>query len=538
MKLNLLLIFLFLLLQPPVRGQAEMWLNSESLIRDVLNSAWFADDSATVGTVLAYRSPWIQRSDVSPPDLPLTTSERRWLNRTNTLLDRAPRGLTYLSGGQSESHWLLAPYWRVRVLTNDQTALETTNGFRLRFNSGSFSGGIRFRDATLNGEQGLLASPLFPDRNQLTRIDTVGTLATYDRLEGGLRWQGKMYTLYTVRDRLWIGSGHRVSVLPAADSPPLNQVGLQLNFSPWTLDYRLVELHSFVPQITPPVVNSGNPHTLDRPKHLAMHTLSWNHPRWQIRLTDLVVFSDQELRLGYLNPLNFFWSEEHAAGDRDNSLLAMGFTGKVRKALFWGEWLLDDLSLSRLLSDYPVNKSALAGGLQMRWPAPLLWTLETGFARPFVYTHFHETDPFTHRGHWLAELKPNSWNSAFSAVAPLSGSCILQIQSRYSIQGKGYLQADGTWLNRGDRSEYPTFGQDDHFPLLAGEKEYQLQWGGRISRVWAPRFKNRSLSFVVLSLALEQQLIRGPAQVDTGDLTRTTNRDLMLWLELEYDYGF
>ena len=62
------------------------------------------------------------------------------------------------------------------------------------------------------------------------------------------------------------------------------------------------------------------------------HRLGWSNRHLSLGLGEMILMGDEGIGLGYLNPVNFYWSEQHARGDRENTLLL--FDARLRVPSF------------------------------------------------------------------------------------------------------------------------------------------------------------------------------------------------------------
>ncbi len=389
------------------------------------------------------------------------------------LSDEIPRSpLAFIP--QDNSLPRLYPLWSGSVTTDGSDSfIETTNGFSLIWEPTPSVGlKLHFKDATMRGSRDLFNSPAwYPSQHIAWTFNSDNDLYFHDELEGGIFYSGERFSALLGRDYLRLGHNRQLTTLTGANTPSANQLLLHYNADSFNAHYLLAELHSNLFETTYPENNMNKPHDVPVPKYLAYHRLAWRGPSFEIGLSDMVVFSEQPLRLGYLNPISFFWSEEHFNGDSDNSLLALDLSMIRPGWEIWSELLLDDLTFSRFFTDHPVSKTAAVIGGRIALSPGVMFTGGAGFARPFVYTHFYGSDDFRHEGRLLSSLQPNSLNYALSCRLLLTARQRLEASWDYTQQGVGYQQ-DGVYHNVGSSFDHTTFEGVTSFPFLSGRQQY------------------------------------------------------------------
>ncbi|MBL7032762.1 MAG: hypothetical protein ISR91_01325, partial [Candidatus Delongbacteria bacterium] len=433
----------------------------------------------------------------------------------------------------------LYPLWSGCVATDgDSTFLELTNGFSFAWEPALQVGlKLHFQDATVRGSRELFESPAWlPGDNLAWEAAGDGDLFFHDELEGGLLYSGEQFSALIGRDYLRLGHDQRLSTLTGTGTPSVNQLLFHYTGNGFEAAYLLAELHSNLSVTTTPADWGGKPHTVPLDKYLVYHRLAWQGERFACGFSDMVIFSEQPLRLGYLNPISFFWSEEHYGGDNDNSLLVLDFSLLHPGWELWSELLFDDLTFSRLFSSKPVNKTAIAAGWRIAPADGLLLSGGAAFTRPFVYTHFHATDDFRHQGRTLSSLQPNSLKYSLACRWLLTAAQHLEADWDWTVQGVGYWE-EGVYHNVGSSFEHTIFDGDANFPFLAGRKQYTqraaLSWylyGSPTLPFW-----NRQLEWLQLEMTFSQY--RAALALDPAG-TPNRHREVFnaLWLKLTLDH--
>ncbi len=112
--------------------------------------------------------------------------------------------------------------------------------------------------------------------------------------------------------------------------------------------------------------------------------------KFKFSISEIVVYGNRSPELGYLNPISFFWAQEHNLGDLDNILLAFDLGYRLFPGLvLYNTLVLDELSWQDLFSDWWGNKYSYQFGmffspLNMKLPD---LRLEYTATRPWTFTH-------------------------------------------------------------------------------------------------------------------------------------------------------
>jgi len=160
------------------------------------------------------------------------------------------------------------------------------------------------------------------------------------------------------------------------------------------------------------------------------------HVAW----SEMIVYGDRNMELDYLMPFNFFFSVEHARGDRDNLLMAFDFESQLfNNFTLYGTWFWDELNWFDLFSAWWANKHALQiGG---RWATTLGdrlldCQLEYTALRPWTYTHKFLTTNYTHGAQSLGfPYGPNTQHWYLKSNLYLTTRQQLRLESRYWRHG-------------------------------------------------------------------------------------------------------
>ena len=189
----------------------------------------------------------------------------------------------------------------------------------------------------------------------------------------------------------WGWSSGQSPVL-AATAIPFNRISIYKNVGNFMLEY----FHGSLLSASISDIHLSN---TKKEKYIAGH-------RAQIKInknlytsfSEIVIYGNRSPEIGYLNPISFYWSQEHNLGDLDNILMAVDLAWRITPGLIvYNTFLIDELSWQDLASDWWGNKYSYQLGLYFtsrNMSLPDL-RLEYNVTRPWTYTH--PDFSYTHR---------------------------------------------------------------------------------------------------------------------------------------------
>ena len=181
----------------------------------------------------------------------------------------------------------------------------------------------------------------------------------------------------------WGWSSGRSPII-AANAIPFNRISLYKNIGSLRLEY-------FHGSLLASSIQNIHLSNIKKEKFIAGH-------RAQIKInnnlytsfSELVVYGNRSPEIGYLNPISFYWSQEHNLGDLDNILMAFDISYRIIPGLIvYNTLLIDELSWQDIMSDWWGNKYSYQIGLfftSSNMSLPDL-RLEYNVTRPWTYTH-------------------------------------------------------------------------------------------------------------------------------------------------------
>lgn len=201
-------------------------------------------------------------------------------------------------------------------------------------------------------------------------------------------------------DHNFIGEGNRSLFLSDYGKPyPFGQIRARF----WRVEYTVIY------QLFREEFNSEW-----KRKHGATHYVSLNATKWlNFGIFESVTFQPKDTLLNrgydveYLNPVIFYRPQEYALGSSDNVLLGASFSAKWRTFTFYGQFILDEFSLTevKLKSGWWANKYGGQLGVKGKFSKDkkhFFFRTEFNVVRPYTYAHLNSGQNFGNQGSPLA----------------------------------------------------------------------------------------------------------------------------------------
>lgn len=254
-----------------------------------------------------------------------------------------------------------------------------------------------------------------------------------DNLNADISYRNSWLTAALGRGRFQVGNAISGSLVL---SDQVNDYGYFLaegRVGAWQLSF----LHGSLTAAkeTPAVRNAED---LIPDKYVALHQVTYQHRDWLTLFGgESVIYGKRGLDLNYLLPHTFWRVTEHNLGDRDNVLIFAGTSVKpARKLTLYLNGILDELTYSKLFTNWWGNKYALQTGAALYLPAlssagnaPPRLVLEATAVRPWTYTHYTNHTMYSHDGRPLGYAK---------------GSNLVDISAELNLPLKPWLQWNST----------------------------------------------------------------------------------------------
>ncbi len=346
--------------------------------------------------------------------------------------------------GSSTFHMELLASLEYRALMDDDRKTNVTLGqLGGRFRGtlgGVFGYGLMATNGTAKGDRALAMSD-----HQLRRNFNFADLDKdfFDFSEAYVTASWDWGAVALGREKRLIGSGYGNKFLISTNAQPFDAV----QFTAHAGDVRFLFLHGFLLS-EKEFVDNYRPYYDS--KYLAIHRLEADlFDALRFGVFESVIYSQREIDFGYLNPVNFYKSAEHAGGDRDNPMLGFDLaTLFVPGSQLYGSWLIDDVDFARWGDDWWGNKFIWQGGIANASLLPNTdVTLEYTRIEPYVYSHRLAGNQYTHNGDALGlELPPNSDEWYVAMRHWLSADLWMTLEVHRRRHGRNEVDEDGNVL--------------------------------------------------------------------------------------------
>lgn len=396
--------------------------------------------------------------------------------------------------------------------TSSTSGWQNTRGFRAggHLDLGSGFGRVFF-ETRLEENQVRLPRPAFGEETA-PRLGFVARpeegVYDYFVATGSVGYHTRRFEARFGRDRNRWGYG-RESVTLSNYATVYDQ--LQLRWNVWRIDFQ-----NLYARFTQPARAAGDP--LLPSYYGAFHRLSFDFGAGvEAELFESVIFAQDStgrggFELAYLNPFQFFRGTERELGSPDNAFVGAGlaWTTPARGARLYGQFLLDELKVSRFFDSWWGNKWAYLVGAYFVDPAPFGLDPIRGFdlrveyarIRPYTYSHraacnpnrdpacpsYDEQSgaaPYLHYGDFLGH--PAGANASDVAVT-----------ARWRPDPDFITTIDVVYTRLGRNSDLVNYGSDPSVPYETrppeAEDEAETLWGIRQNRLLIEgRFEARLL---------------------------------------------
>lgn len=311
-----------------------------------LGTAWLLDPHCPPPPAAWPLPRHVWRNAPSTPTLSWLSRARPWSRPDDAA---AARGLLAIRSGDFAAALdprLELATWRLDG-DADGSLAEAGNGLEAEaIWAGRAAFWLHVRDMGLEGDLDRRFHPLWrEDDRWLWEQSGDGTL-THDESRAGATLWGQAGATSTWQislgsDHLHWGTGTGRSVLIRGEqAPAVSHLRLSLESGRLSLLQIVGELASGeAGTIMPNPQHPADPKVLPREKWLVAHRLEWRGDQVALGLGEAVVVGDRRPGPGYLVPAGFLWSQQHAQGDLDNTLLFADLRWRL-PARLPGAWML------------------------------------------------------------------------------------------------------------------------------------------------------------------------------------------------------
>ncbi len=367
--------------------------------------------------------------------------------RSTGIEDKFPHFITYRDAeilgwvDWQESVRMESDGEHVRPLYKDQLTFQGSIADRISFLT-------EFTEHRLGYQEGFVPA-LPPEYKQgflLVHSETQWRI--WDHNRSTLRLSGDHLDFEISKEQIYWGFSRNDSPILSAQTASYPFLGLRFK-------YRGLRIMSFNGQLLP--VNDPEREQDIPEKNIAGHRVELAFSKtFTMSFTEMVIYANRPPELGYLIPVNAFFTEEHLLGDRDNTLMALEASWLPLPGLrAYGTFFWDDISWFQVFDTWWGSKFLVQAGLHWVFssnPAIPDVRLELSAARPWVYTHGDSINTFTHAEHGLGfPLGPNSQQlSLVTSIHPLPR---LNIEAKLENQVKGSGLGSDPLDNYNDRDK-------------------------------------------------------------------------------------
>ena len=174
------------------------------------------------------------------------------------------------------------------------------------------------------------------------------------------------------------------SPILSAKAAPFNRVSLYKSFGKLNFEY-------FHGNIIDRSVDEVHNQNIKKEKFIAGHRAQFKISNdLYASISELVIYGNRSPELSYINPISFFWAQEHNLGDLDNILIAADLGYRfIPGCIIYNTLLLDELSWKDIFNNWWGNKFSYQFGLYLTSKNITLPDLRIEYTatRPWTYTH-------------------------------------------------------------------------------------------------------------------------------------------------------
>ncbi len=289
----------------------------------------------------------------------------------------------------------------------------------------------------------------------------------WDVSEASVKWNNSLIDIELSKLPIYWGFSRHQSPILSGNVQPFTFFRLSKNYKRFRAESIIGSLMPFGDQI------------LDI-KHLAAHRFEFDFLNTlTLSFSEMVIYAGRNLELGYLLPINLYWSEEHSLGNRDNVLMAFDGFWKVKPGLsIYGTFFWDELSWFKIFTHWWGNKFVFQSGIHFTpFSNPKLpdFRVEYTASRPWVYTHKDSLLTYTSAGIGLGfPMGPNS------QLISVEMNMWPTMKSFISINVSYLRRGSGLGSNPNDNYALRDRFIDDQTPFLLGKISEQLILGTSI----------------------------------------------------------
>lgn len=282
---------------------------------------------------------------------------------------------------------------------------------------------LDFRNTLIKGDDRLTEN--FSTSRGLP-ISISGDNASTTQASAYFTYQGSWGSILLGRDDLTWGPSYRNNLMFSRNGLVFDQIRFDIIFKL----FKFTSVHG--------TLNND----IDQ-KNIAAHRLEIRpHSSLIIGASESVIYGRRGWKVIYFNPIMPYHIAEQHTGDKDNNTITLDFQLRIVRSLkLYGEWFIDDFSLSESWSSFYGNKFAFVLGGYLVNPLHIRDTdVRFEYARidPFVYTHQDPINQYTNYNRILGNpMGPNSESFYLDIARQISRSLRLFVSFERKRKGKG-----------------------------------------------------------------------------------------------------
>ena len=175
-------------------------------------------------------------------------------------------------------------------------------------------------------------------------------------------------------------------------SPILSGNGMPFSYIEMKIIFDKIRFRSLHGSLMPLSPYETHKRVFNSNKYIAAHRAEIDiNNNFTISITEMAIYGNRNLDLDYINPVHLYWAVEHNTGDRDNILIAIDYSWRIKPRLrFYQVMLLDEITWSKILKPWWGNKFIFQSGLHFipsSNPSIPDIRIEYSLSRPWIYTH-------------------------------------------------------------------------------------------------------------------------------------------------------
>ena len=264
-------------------------------------------------------------------------------------------------------------------------------------------------------------------------FDEINTTFWYSN-HTSLYLKGKIYDLEISNRPFSWGWSSGYSPLISANAIPFNRFSIYKKSEKFHFEY-------FHGSLNDKSINEIHKTNEKLEKFIAGHRLQYKPTNnFKLSISEIVVYGKRSPELGYLNPISFFWAQEHNLGDLDNILLAFDFGYRpVPGFIFYNALVVDELTWGNLFTKWWGNKFSYQFGIFLSSRNMKIPDLRFEYTSTRPWTFTHPDFSYTHRRSFIGAVNgPSSISYRIESFYYPTSKLVTQLTFEKILKGIGY----------------------------------------------------------------------------------------------------